>query len=78
MAARAEEERDGELVLTRAFQMGTTKAFRQEAVGTVCPVRVALRHTSNMATMFIIIYIFDNKNYKERNWRDGLAVNSRI
>lgn len=31
-----------------------------------------------MATMLIIMYIFDNKNYKERNWRDGLAVNSRI
>lgn len=36
--ARAEEEGDGELVLTRAFQMGTTKEFWREAVGTVCPV----------------------------------------
>lgn len=36
--ARAEEEGDGELVLTRAFQMGTTKEFWREAVGMVCPV----------------------------------------
>lgn len=62
----------------RVFQMGTMKGFWREAVGMVCPVRVALRHTSkNNYNVNYYVY-FDNKNYKERTWRDGLAVNSRI